>query len=96
MFILSVLEQNIYRKLTISQIAKLCNMSESNLKKVFNKYAAKGIMNYFNTIKIKKAAQCIGSGMSIKETACLLGFSDQNYFSTVFKRVMGVSPAKYK
>lgn len=96
MFILSVLEENIYKKLTIPEIAKLCNMSESNLKKVFYKYAGRGIMNYFNTIKVKKAAELIENGMSVKEAASLLEFSDQNYFSTVFKRITGVSPAKYK
>ena len=96
MNVLSVLEENLYNKLTVSEIAKLCNTSESNLKKIFFKYANRGVMNYFNTIKIKKAAELIGSGMSIKEAANLLGFTDQNYFSTVFKRVTGVSPAKYK
>ena len=96
MNVLSVLENNLYNKLTVSEIAKLCNTSESNLKKIFFKYANRGVMNYFNTIKIKKAAELIGSGMSIKEAANLLGFTDQNYFSTVFKRVTGVSPAKYK
>ncbi|MBQ2967081.1 MAG: AraC family transcriptional regulator [Clostridia bacterium] len=96
MNVLAVLEDNLYKKLTVSEIAKLCNTSESNLKKIFFKYANRGVMNYFNTIKIKKAAELIGAGMAIKEAANLLGFTDQNYFSTVFKRVTGVSPAKYK
>lgn len=96
MFILSVLEQNIYNKLTVADVARLCSMSESNLKKIFCKFAGCGIITYFNTLKIKKAAEHIGKGMSIKEAAALFGFADQNYFSTVFKRIMGVSPAKYK
>ena len=95
-FILSVLEKNLYKKLTVSEIAVLCNMSESNLKKIFYKFAGCGIMHYFTSMKVKKAAEFIGSGYSVKEAADKLGFTDQNYFSTVFKRVTGVSPAKYK
>jgi len=71
-------------------------MSESNLKKIFYKFAGCGIMHYFNSMKVKKAAEFIGNGLSVKEAASRMGFTDQNYFSTVFKRVTGVSPAKYK
>ncbi|MBQ7039053.1 MAG: AraC family transcriptional regulator [Clostridia bacterium] len=95
-FILSVLEKNLYKKLTVTDIAVLCNMSESNLKKIFYKFAGCGIMHYFNSMKVKKAAEFIGNGLSVKEAADRLGFTDQNYFSTVFKRITGVSPAKYK
>lgn len=35
------------------------------------------------------------SGMSVKETAAALGFANQNYFSTVFKRITGSAPTKY-
>lgn len=96
MSIISVLEKNIHKRLTSAEIARLCSMSESNMKKVFAKYAGCGVIHYFNTIKIKKAAEYIGSGMSVKEAADLLGFADRNYFSAVFKRVTGVSPAAYK
>lgn len=95
-FILSVLDKNLYKKLSVTEIAILCNMSESNLKKIFNKFAGCGVMHYFNSMKVKKAAEFIGNGFSVKEAADRLGFTDQNYFSTVFKRVTGVSPAKYK
>ena len=34
--------------------------------------------------------------MSIKETAYNLGFYDEYHFSKQFKRIVGVSPHKYK
>lgn len=94
--ILSVLEENLYLRPDLPDIARLCNMSESNLKKVFSKYAGCGIMQYFHTMKMKKAAELLSGGMSVKETASTLGYADQNYFSSVFKRVIGISPSKYK
>lgn len=94
--ILSVLENNLYRHMELPELAKLCKMSESNVKKVFSKYAGCGVMYYFSSMKMKKAMELLGNGMSVKETADSLGYSDQNYFSTVFKRVVGISPSKYK
>lgn len=31
----------------------------------------------------------------VKEVAIELGYDDQNYFSTAFKRHFGISPTKY-
>ncbi|MBR2043868.1 MAG: AraC family transcriptional regulator [Clostridia bacterium] len=53
-------------------------------------------MEYFNNIKIRKAIEHLKEGFSVKETAIALGFSDPNYFSTVFKRITGNPPSFYK
>ncbi|MDR1384135.1 MAG: AraC family transcriptional regulator, partial [Planctomycetaceae bacterium] len=35
------------------------------------------------------------SGQTILDTALSLGFSSSQYFATVFRRYMGMSPAEY-
>lgn len=94
--IISVLNQNIDRNLQINEIAEMCNMSASGLKKTFKKYSGVAIIKYFNELKIKKAQRLLKEGYSVKETAASLGYNDQNYFSVVFKRITGNSPVKYK
>ncbi len=94
--IVKTLEDNIQKRLTVAEVASLCNMSEVNAKKTFSKYAGVGIIEYFNHMKIEKAIELLSNGFSVKETALYLGFSDQNYFSTVFKRISGHSPSKLK
>ena len=94
--IISVLNHNINVNLTIEEIADLCNMSMSNLKKTFRKYSGVGIIKYFNELKIERAQKLLNEGYNVKETATALGYNDQNYFSVVFKRVTGYSPIKYK
>ena len=39
--------------------------------------------------------ELLKEGCGINETAEVLGFCDRNYFSTVFKRTTGESPANY-
>ena len=94
--IISALNNNINVNLTIEEIADLCNMSQSNLKKTFRKYSGVGIIKYFNELKIEKAQKLLKEGYNVKETATALGYTDQNYFSVVFKRITGYSPIKYK
>lgn len=93
--IINCLEENYDKTLTVPQIAKLCNISESALKQTFKKYSGIGVMEYFNNVKVKYAIGLLYKGSTIKEVAKSLGFGDPNYFSTVFKRVTGVSPKNY-
>ncbi len=94
--IMHILENNIDKNLSVTDIAQMCNMSENTVKKTFSKYSGMGIMHYFNNLKITAGISMLQEGLSVKETARLLGFEDQSYFSTVFKRITGYSPRSYK
>lgn len=93
--IVRVLDENKHKNLSLNDIADICNMSVSNLKKIFQKYAGIGIKHYYNELKARQAVNYLNDGLSVKETAGKLGFADQNYFSYFFKRIMGASPTEY-
>ncbi len=93
--IVKTLEDNIGKSLKVKDIALLCNMSEIGLQKTFTKFAGVGIMEYFNNIKVRKAIELLNQGLPVKEVALALGFRDANYFSTVFKRIIGTAPTKF-
>ena len=94
--IVEILENNLDKNLSICEIAKLCHMSEVNVKKTFSKYLNIGVINYYNNLKINAAMAMLKGGMTVRETAEALGFANQNYFSTVFKRTTGHIPSDYK
>ena len=93
--IVTVLENNVDKSLMVADIAKMCGMSEINLKKTFSRYAGIGVMQYFNRIKINRPTHLLREGKAAKEVATELGFANQNYFSTVFKRITGCAPTEY-
>jgi len=90
------LEENLHRNLTVAQIAKECRMGEVNLKKTFSRYAGMGLISYFNAMKIRAAADLLRKGATVREASEAMGFLNQNYFCTVFKRVMGKPPKSFK
>lgn len=94
--IVNVLEANVDKNLSITEIAKICNMSEINLKQTFSRYAGMGVKNYFNRLKINAAIAMIRNGETVQEVSDALGFSSHNYFSTVFKRITGHVPSYYR
>ena len=94
--IIIAMNENLDKPLAIDDLAKLTNLSPSNLKKCFRKYSGTGVINYLNRLKMIKAESLIREGYSMNKISDMLGFSSQNYFSTSFKREFGMSPIEYK
>lgn len=94
--IVDVMNEHCCEALSLGQIAALCNMSASSLKKAFQRFSDKGVMKYFNCLKIRKAISMLDEGLPIKEISHRLDFSSQNYFHVAFKREIGCSPGDYR
>lgn len=94
--IVRVFNEHCGEDLNVSQIAALCNLSVSSLKKIFQRFSDKGIIKYFTHVKIRKAISWLDEGVSIAEISDRLAFSSQNYFHVVFKREIGCSPGNYR
>lgn len=94
--IMEVLSKHVSEQLTISQVAQLCHMSPTGLKRTFSRYAGIGVMHYFMELKIRHAMELMRRGERISTVSEKLGFENQNYFSTVFRRVVGMSPSQFR
>lgn len=87
---------NLLNKLSIDMICANCNISSTTLKNLFRKYAGISVIEYVNQLKIQASLDLLDAGMSHQEIADKLSFSSPYYFSTVFKRVMGISPKYFR
>lgn len=95
--IIDVLEDNIYNKLSVKQIANIVKKSESSIKTAFSKSNFNGILNYFNFLKIEEAKKLIREAKhNFTQIAEMLCFDTPQYFSIVFKRYTRMSPQEYK
>ena len=94
--IVNLMNEHIYENITVDALADMCSLSTANMKKIFKKYTGMGVIKYFTGLKINLAAKMLEQGTSIVEISKALSFDNQNYFSTVFKREMGVSPSAYR
>lgn len=94
-YIVSVLNAHCNEALTVEDIARLCNFSPSNLKRIFHMYSDIGIMKYFTSIKLRRAMQKLLLGEPIVQISDELGFSSPNYFHAVFKKETGMTPKEY-
>lgn len=94
--VINFMNDNICENLLLDDIAQGTHLSTSYIKKIFKIYAGYGVMHYFTRLKIIHSLKLISKGMSIKEISEKMSFSSPNYYTSVFKREMGILPTRYR
>ncbi len=93
---INFIETNFCGKVYVEELAKMCLLSQSHLRRLFLKCTGVSPIKYKNTILIKTACNMLlNQGMNVTETSEALGFDDIYTFSQLFKKEMGISPRKF-
>ena len=92
------MRQNVYNNLSLQDVAVHFDISPSYICRIFKIYYSDTPISFYNRIRIEEAKKLLEEyqNMKVKDIAELVGFSDQYYFSKVFKQQYGVSPSVYK
>lgn len=80
----------------IKHVAQLCFMSESNLRRCFQREIGMSPLAYKNKLRIEKGKELIlYSDLNFTQIAQLLGFNNVYEFSASFKKQVGVTPTQF-
>ena len=83
--------------ISINDLADLVNASESYITHVFKKMLNYSPMQYVMRRRIGKAQSLlIYTNLSLTEISARVGYDDSNYFSRIFKKVIGIPPNLYR
>ena len=94
---ISYIRQNYAGKITLEQTAKMVYLSRSYFSKLFAKETGTTFSNFVIQTRIEKSKQLLlNSGIALADVACMVGFVDQSYYTKCFRRLVGVSPGKYR
>ncbi len=64
---------------------------------ILKKESGKTFVDYLNEFRIARAVELLEEPESkVYEVAADVGFTHQTYFSSVFKKITGVSPKQFK
>lgn len=82
---------------SVETLAQMYNCSASHISHIFSKYGGCSYGAYVNNMRMNVAKLLLSTtSMNVQEISDHLGFSNANYFSTVFRRIVGMSPRDYR
>lgn len=95
--VLKYIDENINQKITIDELSKKFYYNRYYMMKLFKKELGLTIFDYINDLRIYNSILAINSSYkSLLKIAIENGFYSIEYFSEMFKKIIGVSPSVYK
>lgn len=83
--------------LNLNAIAEHVQITPTYLSTLFKKYRNQNINNYITDVRIEAACLLLkNTSESLKTISIQVGYSNQYYFSSVFKKKMGMTPGMYR
>ena len=90
------LQAHYSENISLSDLSKIAGLSPYHLCRTFSEVVGLPPHRYQTQLRIDRAKKLLLAGRSILYTASQVGFFDQSHFSRHFKRIVGVSPKKYR
>ena len=90
------IEKNYNCDISLEETAKEIGISPHYLSKLFKKETKVNFIDYLTRLRLAKAKDLMKEGgRSIKEICYMVGYTDPNYFSRIFKKHTDHSPSEF-
>ena len=88
--------QNLYRPLTLGEIAAAGGCSVATAQRLFSRHTGQSVIAWTRARRLDHAAHLLRTtGLRVAEVAGQVGFADPLYFSRAFHEAFGVPPRRY-
>lgn len=93
---ISYLHENLSKPMSVSFLAAMEHLCVSRYRTLFHKATGMSPTEYITKLRMHRAAELlIQTNLQVFDIALSVGYEDPQYFSRVFRRTWGVSPAVY-
>lgn len=91
------IERHYHRKLSVDEVAGQLGITGRYLQWLFKKELGETVLERIQSVKLEKATALLEhTDHAMVDIADFVGLSNQQYFATLFKKKMGMSPSVYR
>lgn len=91
------IKENYKKEISIDTLCKELNINKCYFCSIFKKETDLTFINYLNKYKIDKSKELLSNTkLSLLDVAISVGFNNQSYYSTVFKKMTNKTPLEYR
>jgi len=84
------------QQLSIETIAKTLGYHRTHLTKLFKEATGVSPQQYLYKVRMKKAEELLGGGLTVAQIASSVGYSDPLFFTKQFHKWSGMSPTSFR
>jgi AraC family transcriptional regulator len=90
-------ESNLHRNVTLSELSALVDLSPRYFCAAFKEAVGRPPHQFQIERRVERAkVLLLNPGLSLADVALMVGFSSQSHLSDYFRRITGITPAKYR
>jgi RpiB/LacA/LacB family sugar-phosphate isomerase len=95
--VLGHVRENIEKELAVSELAQVVGMSQYYFSKLFKMSTGTTPHQYVMRQRVERAQELLReSQLALVEIASRTGFETQSHFTSVFRRLVGITPKRYR
>lgn len=84
-------------EITLTDVAEAIHLNATYLSTLFRQVTGRSFKDYLNQVRIREAQHLLkNTDYPIMEISIACGFSDQSYFTKVFRKYTGLTPKQYR
>lgn len=91
------LEEYYAKPIKLEDVAGAIGLNPAYFSNIFKRETGENFTDFLMNYRIERAKELLREGhLNINEIACKIGYSDNRYFSKLFKKVVGIKPSDYR
>lgn len=94
---LQFMAENYAQQITLEMVAEHVELSPSYFSTLFRRTTGVSFRSHLCQIRVEESKHLLlHTRYSLSDIAVAVGFTDQSYYCKVFKRIVGITPGKYR
>lgn len=92
------IDNNLPHSITVDELADIVGITPQHFCVLFKEVTGHRPVDYVNSLRIKLAKDILvrERGLQVSEIGRRVGFDNNSYFSTIFRKYEGISPKRYR
>ena len=94
---LRFIADNYFEHLELSAVADFVQLSPSYFSSLFRQVVGMNFREYLCRVRVEESKRLLlSTDFALADIAISIGFPDQSYYCKMFKRIVGISPGKFR
>lgn len=91
------IQEHYIEEITLEKLSEVLYIHPIYLSRLFKKKTGENFIDYLTKVRVEKSKALLGNcSLKIYEIAGMVGYDSPNYYTHIFKKIVGMTPKEYQ